>query len=36
MPAWARLPEDQRWQIIAWLRSIQAQPAAPVANGGKP
>jgi mono/diheme cytochrome c family protein len=28
MPSWARLPEDQRWQIIAWLRSIQV-PAAP-------
>ena len=28
MPSWARLPEDQRWQIVAYLRSIQAQPAA--------
>jgi mono/diheme cytochrome c family protein len=24
MPSWARLPEDQRWQIVAYLRSIQA------------
>ena len=23
MPAWAKLPEDKRWQIIAYLRSIQ-------------
>jgi mono/diheme cytochrome c family protein len=36
MPAWALLPDDQRWQIIEWLRSIQEQPAAPAANGGKP
>jgi mono/diheme cytochrome c family protein len=33
MPAWARLPENQRWQIIAYLRSIQAQSAAPTAQG---
>jgi mono/diheme cytochrome c family protein len=32
MPSWGRLPEDQRWQIIAWLRSIQVQPASR-ANG---
>jgi mono/diheme cytochrome c family protein len=25
MPAWTRLPEDQRWQIVAYLRSIQPQ-----------
>jgi mono/diheme cytochrome c family protein len=24
MPAWARLPEAERWQIVAYLRSIQA------------
>jgi mono/diheme cytochrome c family protein len=23
MPAWARLSEEQRWQIVAYLRSIQ-------------
>ena len=23
MPSWSRLPEAQRWQIIAYLRSIQ-------------
>jgi mono/diheme cytochrome c family protein len=26
MPAWAKLTEEQRWQIVAYLRSIQ-QPA---------
>jgi mono/diheme cytochrome c family protein len=31
MPSWARLPEGQRWQIVAYLRSIQ-QPSA---SGGK-
>lgn len=28
MPSWARLSEEQRWQIVAYLRSIQ-----PPANG---
>ena len=28
MPAWARLSEGQRWQIVAYLRTIQPQ------NGG--
>jgi mono/diheme cytochrome c family protein len=23
MPSWSSLPEAQRWQVIAWLRSIQ-------------
>jgi mono/diheme cytochrome c family protein len=23
MPSWSSLPETQRWQIVAWLRSIQ-------------
>jgi mono/diheme cytochrome c family protein len=32
MPSWGRLPEDQRWQVVAWLRSIQVQPASG-ANG---
>jgi mono/diheme cytochrome c family protein len=36
MPAWARLSQDQRWQIVAWLRTIQPQSAAPTAEGGKP
>jgi mono/diheme cytochrome c family protein len=26
MPSWARLPDEQRWQIVAYLRSIQTQP----------
>ncbi len=23
MPSWAQLPEEQRWQIIAWLKSLE-------------
>ena len=23
MPSWSSLPEDQRWQLVAYLRSIQ-------------
>jgi mono/diheme cytochrome c family protein len=23
MPSWSSLPEAQRWQLVAWLRSIQ-------------
>jgi mono/diheme cytochrome c family protein len=36
MPAWARLSQDQRWQIVAWLRTIQPQSVAPTTEGGKP
>jgi mono/diheme cytochrome c family protein len=32
MPAWARWPEDQRWQVIAYLRNIQPQPTRTAAN----
>jgi mono/diheme cytochrome c family protein len=33
MPAWSKLPEDQRWQIVAWLRSIQPETASPNGRG---
>jgi hypothetical protein len=23
MPSWSRLPEQQRWQIVAFLKSLQ-------------
>lgn len=23
MPSWSHLPDQQRWQIVAWLKSIQ-------------
>lgn len=35
MPTWAKLPEGQRWQIVAYLRSIQ-QPSAAAATGVRP
>ena len=34
MPSWARLPEGQRWQIVAYLRSLQTPPS-PDTGGGK-
>jgi mono/diheme cytochrome c family protein len=34
MPSWAKLPEGQRWQIVAYLRSIQSPPS-PDTPGGK-
>ena len=27
MPSWSQLPEEQRWQIITYLRSLNSQPA---------
>jgi mono/diheme cytochrome c family protein len=33
MPSWARLPEGQRWQIVAYLRSIQPPPPSTAAPG---
>jgi mono/diheme cytochrome c family protein len=27
MPGWAKLPEPQRWQIIAYLRTMQPAPS---------
>lgn len=32
MPSWSSLPEPQRWQIIAYLRSLPPQNT-PAANG---
>jgi glucose/arabinose dehydrogenase len=34
MPSWASLPEQQRWQVVAYLKSLnteQSTPAAPTA-----
>jgi mono/diheme cytochrome c family protein len=27
MPVWSRLPEPQRWQLIAYLKSLRPKPA---------
>jgi glucose/arabinose dehydrogenase len=29
MPAWDKMPEPKRWQIIAYVKSLRGQPAAP-------
>ncbi|HEV2417675.1 MAG TPA: PQQ-dependent sugar dehydrogenase [Terriglobia bacterium] len=33
MPAWASLPAEQRWQIVAFLKSLRNPQAAPLAAG---
>lgn len=32
MPVWSKLPEPQRWQLVAYLKSLGAQPSAPPSN----
>jgi cytochrome c oxidase cbb3-type subunit 3 len=34
MPAWSKLPEPQRWQLVRFLKSYEA-PAAPVDSATK-
>ena len=29
MPSWSRLPETRRWQIVAFLKSLDATPTPP-------
>jgi len=36
MPAWSKLPEPQRWQLVRFLRSSEIVPAAPADNRTKP
>jgi mono/diheme cytochrome c family protein len=36
MPAWSKLPEPQRWQLVRFLKSSGATPAAPANNATKP
>lgn len=35
MPAWSKLPEPQRWQLVRFLKSHEA-PAAPADSATKP
>ena len=28
MPAWSRLPDERRWQIVAYLKSLRARPGS--------
>jgi len=36
MPAWSKLPEPQRWQLVRFLKSSEATPAAAANNATKP
>jgi mono/diheme cytochrome c family protein len=29
MPAWDKMPEPKRWQIVTYVKSLRSQPAAP-------
>jgi mono/diheme cytochrome c family protein len=35
MPSWSRLPEPERWQIVTYLKSLQASDGQMTANSGK-
>jgi mono/diheme cytochrome c family protein len=30
MPVWSKLPEPQRWQLVAYIKSLGAKPANPM------
>jgi mono/diheme cytochrome c family protein len=32
MPVWSKLPEPQRWQLVAYLKSLGVQPSLPPSN----
>jgi mono/diheme cytochrome c family protein len=32
MPVWSKLPEPQRWQLVAYLKSLGAQAVVPPAS----
>ena len=36
MPAWSKLPEPQRWQLVRFLRSPEAAAKASTDGAGKP
>jgi len=36
MPAWSKLPEPQRWQLVRFLKSPETAPGAPPDNATKP
>jgi mono/diheme cytochrome c family protein len=35
MPSWSRLPEQQRWQIVSYLKSLQATQSQVASNEAK-
>ena len=32
MPVWSKLPEPQRWQLVAYIKSLGTKPVAPAAS----
>ncbi len=36
MPSWAALPEKQRWQLVSYVKSLGAAPAAHTASAAAP
>jgi mono/diheme cytochrome c family protein len=32
MPSWSRLPEQQRWQLVSYLKSLRERPVQPAAT----
>jgi mono/diheme cytochrome c family protein len=36
MPAWSKLPEPQRWQLVRFLKSSEATPTAATNRAAKP
>jgi glucose/arabinose dehydrogenase len=36
MPSWAALPEKQRWQLVSYVKSLGAPPAAHTASAAAP
>jgi mono/diheme cytochrome c family protein len=36
MPAWSKLPEPQRWQLVRFLKSSEATPIAATNRAAKP
>jgi mono/diheme cytochrome c family protein len=35
MPRWAGLPEQERWQIVSYIRSLNEQPLATPSSGSE-
>jgi len=36
MPVWSKLPESQRWQLVSFVKSLNAAPPPSSAHGEKP
>ena len=33
MPSWSKLPDQQRWQLVTYLQSLQPKPSHPPEGG---